>query len=231
MQWLKVTLEKIRPWVLYHSIITSSISFVKCYLESHSGHFQETMKCNSGEKPPGLWTPPSITPGKSCIRVTVIYRHTQHNRPTQTLSLDQSMSVLPFKSPWNREAESLHVAVIGIPSSSASCTAQATHSSQKQPLLATWMLLVPNFLPPAAVTADLLPRSHPAHHPSALAVLSSGVEQTLPQQQDQKHSSQQLLHKNRYPCMWRKARHHWFCQEHWAFFQTHRSSHPYKTFS
>lgn len=97
MKWLTVTIEKMRPWILYHSFTASSVSFVKFCLESHPGHFRETLKCNSGQKPPGLWTPQSITPGKSYIRMTMIYRHIQHNRSKQTLSLQQSMSVLSFE--------------------------------------------------------------------------------------------------------------------------------------
>lgn len=97
--------------MLYHSFTTSPVSFVKFCLEPHPGHFRETPKCSSGQKSPGLWTPLSITPGKSYIRVTVIYRHIQCNRSTLTLSLHQSMSVLSLKSPWNRGADCMHAVV------------------------------------------------------------------------------------------------------------------------
>lgn len=47
----------------------------------------------------------------------------------------------------------MQAVVTGILSSTSSHAAQGTHSSHKQPLLATYRLVAPPFLPPAAVTA------------------------------------------------------------------------------
>lgn len=112
----------------------------------------------------------------------MIYRHIQHNRSTQTLSPDQSMSVLSLKSPRSTEAEFMHAVVTGTLSSTASHTAQGSHSSHKQPLLAACTLVVPHCLLQLLSLPELLSQSHPAPHPSALAMLGSAVGQTLTQQ-------------------------------------------------
>lgn len=91
------------------------------------------------------------------------------------------MSVQSLKSPWHREAEFMHAVVTGILSSTASGTAQATHSSSPCWLHAcSWHLI---FSLQLLSLPELLPQSHPAPHPSALAVLSRGGGQILPQQQ------------------------------------------------
>lgn len=110
--------------------------------------------------------------------------------------------MLSLKSPWNREAESVHSAVTGIFSSPGSPTAQAAHSSHCWPHACSWHPILSFQL---LSLPELLPQSHPAPHTSALAVLSRGGGQILPQQQGTKHSYQQLQHWSRYP---------WMCMEH-----------------
>ena len=115
--------------------------------------------------------------------------------------------------------------------SASSHTAQAIHSTHKQPLLATCMLMTPHFLPPAAVTARAA-----APEPSGIlpicpcsAKQRCGAGPATPAG-NEKHGCQQLLHKNGHACMWRKARHQWFCQGHQTSLRTHRPCHPHKAF-
>ena len=85
--------------------------------------------------------------------------------------------------------------------SAASRTAQAIHSSHKQPLLATCMLIAPHFLPPAAVTsraAAAEPSSIPPNYPC---------------------STKQRCGADGHACVWRKAKHQWLCQGHQTPFE------------
>lgn len=115
--------------------------------------------------------------------------------------------------------------------SAKSRTAQAIHSSHKQPPLAMCMLMAPHFLPPAAVTSRV-PVTQPSGIPPVCPCSGEqwcGTDPATPAG-NEKHGCQQLLHKNGHACMWRKARHQWFYQGHQTSFGTHRPCHPHKAF-
>lgn len=145
----------------------------------HTQGIRETLKCYSGQKPPGLWSTPEHHPWeRPCQTSCDLPMHPTKQLSTAFISTPEHLCALLEVSMEQRSR--VHVSCCGRDTqlcSAASYTAQAIYSSHKQPLLATCMLMAPHFLPPA-----LLPQSHQASRPSALALLGSGVGQTLPHQ-------------------------------------------------
>lgn len=206
--------------MLYHSFMT----YLSALWSSVLSHSQDSLgkhwSATLGRNLQGYGHPQASHLGKAGSGWLWFTDASNTTGPHRLLSLDQSRPVLSLKSPWNREAESVHSAVTGIFSSPGSPTAQAAHSSHKQPLLATCMLVAPHFVLPAAVTARAAapePSSTPHICPCcaeqgwrADPATAAGNKAQLPAAAALEQVSMDV---------------------HGTSFRTHRPSHPYKTFS
>lgn len=176
----------------------------------HTQCIRETPKCNSGQKRPGLSSPPEHHLWeRPCQKVCDLPMYPTKQVSTAFISTPEHLCALLEVSMEQRSRLHVHCCDRDTQLCSAkSRTAQAIHSSHKQPPLAMCMLMAPHFLPPAAVTSRV-PVTQPSGIPPVCPCSGEqwcGTDPATPAG-NEKHGCQQLLHKNGHACMWRKARH------------------------